>query len=89
MIEVRDVTHRYAERDILRGVSATLTEHRIAVIGAMYDVATGEIKVLDDDYVNSRGVADASTKNGWMESDFPSDGAQGGGIIAGAASPSD
>ena len=34
MIEVRDVTHGYAERDVLRGVSATLTERRIAVIGA-------------------------------------------------------
>jgi biotin transport system ATP-binding protein len=34
VIEVRDVTHGFAARDILRGVSATLTEHRIAVIGA-------------------------------------------------------
>jgi biotin transport system ATP-binding protein len=34
VIEVRDVTHGYAERDVLRGVSVTLTEHRIGVIGA-------------------------------------------------------
>ncbi|HEX6577831.1 MAG TPA: ABC transporter ATP-binding protein [Jiangellaceae bacterium] len=34
MIEVRGVTHGYAEHDVLRSVSATLTERRIAVIGA-------------------------------------------------------
>jgi biotin transport system ATP-binding protein len=34
VIEVRDVTHGFTGRDVLRGVSATLTEHRIAVIGA-------------------------------------------------------
>ena len=34
MIEVRDVTHSYGDRMVLRAVSATLTERRIAVIGA-------------------------------------------------------
>ena len=34
MIEVRDVTHSYGDRMVLRSVSATLTERRIAVIGA-------------------------------------------------------
>ena len=34
VIEVRDVTHSYGDRMVLRAVSATLTERRIAVIGA-------------------------------------------------------
>lgn len=34
MIEVRDVTHSFGERVVLRSVSVTLTERRIAVIGA-------------------------------------------------------
>jgi biotin transport system ATP-binding protein len=34
VIEVRDVTHSYGDRMVLRSVSATLTEQRIAVIGA-------------------------------------------------------
>lgn len=34
MIEVADVTHAFGERVVLRSVSATLTERRIAVIGA-------------------------------------------------------
>jgi biotin transport system ATP-binding protein len=34
LIEVRDVTHAYGERVVLRSVSATLAEHRIGVIGA-------------------------------------------------------
>ena len=34
MIEIRDVTHSYGKRVVLRSVSATLTERRIGVIGA-------------------------------------------------------
>lgn len=34
MIEIRDVTHAYGERVVLRSVSMTLTERRIGVIGA-------------------------------------------------------
>lgn len=34
MIEVRDVTHSFGERVVLRSVSVTLAERRIAVIGA-------------------------------------------------------
>jgi biotin transport system ATP-binding protein len=34
VIEVRDVTHSYGDRAVLRSVSVTLTERRIAVIGA-------------------------------------------------------
>ena len=34
MIEVRDVTHSFGDRMVLRSVSVTLTERRIAVIGA-------------------------------------------------------
>ena len=34
MIEVRDVTHSFVERVVLRSVSATLAERRIAVIGS-------------------------------------------------------
>ena len=34
MIEVRDVTHSYGDRMVLRSVSVTLTEQRVAVIGA-------------------------------------------------------
>lgn len=34
MIEVRDVSHAYGDRVVLRSVSATLSEHRIGVIGA-------------------------------------------------------
>lgn len=34
MIELRDVTHRYGERTVLLGVTLTLAEQRVAVIGA-------------------------------------------------------
>lgn len=34
MIEVRDVTHSYGDRTLLRSVSVTLTERRVAVLGA-------------------------------------------------------
>ncbi|HEU4543788.1 MAG TPA: ABC transporter ATP-binding protein [Jiangellaceae bacterium] len=34
MIEIRDVTHSYGERVVLRSVSVSLTERRIGVIGA-------------------------------------------------------
>jgi biotin transport system ATP-binding protein len=34
VIEVRDVTHSFGDRMVLRSVSVTLTERRIAVIGA-------------------------------------------------------
>ena len=34
MIEVRDVTHSYGDRTVLWAVSVTLTERRVAVIGA-------------------------------------------------------
>lgn len=34
MIEVRDVTHSYGQRVVLRSVGADLTEHRIGIIGA-------------------------------------------------------
>ncbi|MGH9250056.1 MAG: energy-coupling factor ABC transporter ATP-binding protein [Acidimicrobiales bacterium] len=34
MIEVRDVTHGFADRDVLRSVSVTLTEPRVGIIGA-------------------------------------------------------
>ena len=34
MIEVRDVTHGFAERDVIRSVSVTLTEPRVGIIGA-------------------------------------------------------
>jgi biotin transport system ATP-binding protein len=34
VIEVRDVTHSYSDRMALRSVSVTLTERRVAVIGA-------------------------------------------------------
>lgn len=34
MIRVDDVTHAFGERVVLRSVSATLTEHRIGIIGA-------------------------------------------------------
>ncbi len=34
MIEIRDVTHSYGERVVLRSVSVTLAERRIGVIGA-------------------------------------------------------
>jgi biotin transport system ATP-binding protein len=34
VIEVRDVTHSYGDRRVLRSVSVTLSEQRVAVIGA-------------------------------------------------------
>jgi biotin transport system ATP-binding protein len=34
VIEVRGVSHRYGERTVLSDVDATLTEHRIGVVGA-------------------------------------------------------
>lgn len=34
MIEVRDVSHAYGDRVVLRSVSVTLAEHRVGVIGA-------------------------------------------------------
>jgi biotin transport system ATP-binding protein len=34
VIEVRDVTHSYGDRMVLRSVSVTLTERRVAIIGA-------------------------------------------------------
>lgn len=34
MIEVRDVTHSYGGRMVLRSISVTLTEQRVAIIGA-------------------------------------------------------
>jgi len=34
VIEVRDVTHGFAERDVIRSVSVTLTEPRVGIIGA-------------------------------------------------------
>lgn len=34
VIELRGIRHRYGEREVLRGIDLTLTERRIAVIGA-------------------------------------------------------
>ncbi|WP_017622444.1 energy-coupling factor ABC transporter ATP-binding protein [Nocardiopsis chromatogenes] len=34
MIELRDVSHAYGDRPVLRGISLDLTEHRIGIIGA-------------------------------------------------------
>lgn len=88
-----------AERNVARTVrdivehSSTLRalaqQGRIAVVGAMYDVTTGEIKVLGNDSAGPREIADASTPSSGIERDLTSEAAQAGSTIAGAASPTD
>ncbi|HEX6233263.1 MAG TPA: ABC transporter ATP-binding protein [Jiangellaceae bacterium] len=56
MIEIRDVTHSYGERVVLRSVSVTLAERRIGVIGA-----NGSGKSTFARLLNALVVPDAGT----------------------------
>ena len=55
MIEVRDVTHAYGDRVVLRSVTARLTEHRVAVIGANGSGKSTFARLLNGLVVPDRG----------------------------------
>jgi biotin transport system ATP-binding protein len=55
VIEVRDVTHSYGDRMVLRSVSVTLTERRIAVIGANGSGKSTFARLLNGLVVPQRG----------------------------------
>jgi biotin transport system ATP-binding protein len=55
VIEVRDVTHSFGDRMVLRSVSVTLTERRIAVIGANGSGKSTFARLLNGLVVPQRG----------------------------------
>jgi biotin transport system ATP-binding protein len=55
VIEVRDVTHAYGDRVVLRSVTARLTEHRVAVIGANGSGKSTFARLLNGLVVPDRG----------------------------------
>jgi len=79
-------------RDIIEHSStlrSLVEQGRIAVVGAMYDVGTGEIKILGDNLDAARTTADASLPQMRLEDELSGEAGQAGGTIACAASPSD
>jgi biotin transport system ATP-binding protein len=55
VIEVRDVTHGYGDRMVLRSVSVTLTERRVAVIGANGSGKSTFVRLLNGLVIPQRG----------------------------------
>jgi biotin transport system ATP-binding protein len=55
VIEVRDVTHAYGDRMVLRSVSVTLTEQRVAVIGANGSGKSTFVRLLNGLVIPQRG----------------------------------
>ncbi len=55
MIEIRDVSHAFDERPVLRGVSLTLVERRIAIIGGNGSGKTTLARMLNGLVIPKRG----------------------------------
>jgi biotin transport system ATP-binding protein len=55
MIEIRNVSHRYGDREVLRGVDLTLSERRIAVVGGNGSGKSTFARLLNGLHVPTQG----------------------------------